>query len=174
MNHFDELYEIAADNYGVVTYADAREIGVVGTELSRWTASGRLAKLGHGVYRLVRWVPTGYEHYAEALALVGPGSVLWGESVLALLGLAYVNPRTLYVATPKRVRKKLPPWVCVSQKPVLKVEHYQGIACQELAEALLACRGRVLAERLRNAVNKAREEGLISKERYEYVRQGLS
>lgn len=36
-----------------------------------------------GVHKLARWVPTPYDAYAEAVALVGGGAYLHGESVLA-------------------------------------------------------------------------------------------
>jgi hypothetical protein len=174
MSHFDDIYEIAADNYGVVTYAQAHEAGVEGVELSRWVASGRLERVGHGVYRLARWVPTGRERYAEALALVGPDAVLWGESVLALLGLAYVNPGAVYIAPGRRVRRELPAWVRLASAPVTRRAAYEGIACQELGEAILACRGRVLTERLRDAADEAGREGYITKGEHKALREELA
>ena len=53
MTHFDDIYEIAADNYGLVTFAEAREAGATGGELGRWVAQGRLERRGRGTYRLV-------------------------------------------------------------------------------------------------------------------------
>lgn len=174
MSHFDDIYEIAADNYGVVTYAEAHGEGVQGTELSRWVSSGRLERVGHGVYRLTRWVPTGRERYAEALALVGPGAVLWGESVLALLGLAYVNPGVVCVAPGRRVRRKLPSWVRVTDAPVVRRGSYEGIACQDVAEAILACRGRVLTGRLRDAADEAARQGYVTKRERDALRGELT
>lgn len=174
MSHFDDIYEIAADDYGVVTYADAVGAGATGAELARWTKSGRLEKVGHGVYRLARWVPTGRERYAEALALVGPGSILWGESVLALLGLAYVNPGRVYVAPRRRLRRDLPVWVEAVHEPVARTASYEGIACQELSEAILACRGRVLTKRLKGAAEEAWRERLVTEEDHERLGKELS
>ena len=34
MTHFDDIYEVAADNYGLVTFAEAREAGTTGGEPS--------------------------------------------------------------------------------------------------------------------------------------------
>lgn len=36
MTHFDDIYEIAADNYGLVTFAEAKDVSVTGGELDRW------------------------------------------------------------------------------------------------------------------------------------------
>lgn len=111
MKHFDEIFELAADGYGIVTAAQAREIGVTTGELSRWCATGKLMRRGHGVYKLTQWVPTPRDVFAEAVALVGDEGFLWGESVLSMHALALVDPRAVTVATPKRIRRKLPAWV---------------------------------------------------------------
>ena len=41
MKHFDEIFDLAADGYGIVTAAQAREIGVPPGPLSRWSATGK-------------------------------------------------------------------------------------------------------------------------------------
>lgn len=62
-------------------------------EMGRWCADGKLVRRGHGVYKVARWVPTPLGPFAEAVALMGDGSFLWGESVLSMHGLALVDPR---------------------------------------------------------------------------------
>ena len=62
MAHFDDIYDIAADGYGIITAAQAREAGAAPSELNK----------------LARWVPTSYDAYAEAAALVGGGAYLHG------------------------------------------------------------------------------------------------
>lgn len=174
MKHFDEIYAIAADNYGVVTAAQAREIGVSKTELNRWVDTGRLERRGRGVYKLVMYTPTELDPYAEAVALVGDDSFLLGETVLAMHGLALVNPRKLTIGTPKRIRKVLPSWVeaiTVSDKDTTR---YEGIPSQTVTEAILDCRGCVLAERLRDAADAARESGLITKSEHQCLKEALS
>lgn len=99
MAHFDDIYDIAADEYGIVTAARAREAGAAPSELNRWCTDGRLLRRGHGVYKLARWVPTPYDAYAEAVALVGDRAYLHGLAVLAMHGLALVDPRAIEVAT---------------------------------------------------------------------------
>ena len=58
MAHFDDIYDIAADGYGIITSAQAREAGAAPSELNRRCADGRLLRRGHGVYMLARWAPT--------------------------------------------------------------------------------------------------------------------
>lgn len=162
MTKFDEIYEIAADNYGLVTNAQAMGVGVTRMELKRYADNGRLERRGHGLYRLVKWVPTQYDRFAEAVARVGDGAVLYGEGVLAMLELASANPRAITVATPKRVRRKLPDWIeLVQTNDVGRVRSYMGVPCQHVSDAILACRGRVMGERLIQAAKQAREQGWI-------------
>lgn len=174
MKHFDELYEVAADNYGLVTVAQARELGIDKSELNRWVAQGRLDRRGRGVYKLVMYTPTEFDAYAEAVALVGDESFLLGETVLALHNLALVNPRRFSVGTPKRIRKALPPWIVAVTVADRDTTRYEGIPSQTLAEAILDCRGRILAERLRDAAEDARQRGLITKAEYQLLKQELS
>ena len=162
MARFDDIYEIAADNYGLVTYAEALEAGLTSVELRRFVIDGRLERLGQGVYKLAKYIPTPYDQFAEAVTLVGRGSYIHGESVLAMHNLALVNPLRTNVATPKRTRKKLPDWIKVivaGSKDI--ITYYEGIPCQSVADALRFCQGRVMRDRLAGAVQKAAQEGLI-------------
>lgn len=102
MTKFDDLYEVAVDSYGLITSSEAKELGVKPVEMKRYAGTGRLERRGRGVYRLVRWVPTLYDGFAEAVALVGPDAYSHGDAVLALLELAMANPRTVAVASPRR------------------------------------------------------------------------
>lgn len=174
MAHFDDIYELAADNYGLITSAEAKNLGVAKSELNRWVGMGRLLKRGQGVYKLVRYVPTEYDRYAEAVALVGDGSFLFGEAVLAMHGLALANPRRISVGTTKRVRRELPEWVQPVTVSGKTVTSYEGIPSQSLAEAILECRGMVMGERLKSAVEDAKREGLITKDEFEHLRKELS
>lgn len=167
MTHFDEIYEIAADNYGLISYSQAKNAGLVGAELNRYVESGRLQKRGHGLYKLVRYTPTDLDAYAEAVAQVGEGAYLCGESVLALHGLALVNPEKIKVATAKRVRKKIPDWIeIVNEAEPCDMVHYAGIPSQSVTCALLACKTSVMPDRLIQAVEDARAQGLVSKADY--------
>lgn len=174
MAHFDDIYELAVDNYGLITSPEAKSLGVAKSELNRWVGIGRLLKRGQGVYKLVRYVPTEYDRYAEAVALVGDGSFLFGEAVLAMHGLALANPGRISVGTTKRVRRELPEWVQPVTVSGKTVTSYEGIPSQSLAEAILECRGMVMGERLKSAVEDARREGLITKDEFEHLRKELS
>lgn len=160
MTAYEKIYEQAADNYGYITTREASELGVPKSEMSALAKRNRLVRKGYGVYRLAtHYLPTEYDGYAEAVLLGGDGAIVWGESVLAMHDLALVNPPVIEIATDRRVRRTLPPWIRLVRRSGGAVDHYQGIPCQPLADAIRACRGSVMDERLADGVRKAEQNG---------------
>lgn len=168
MSHFDDIYEIAADNYGLVSTAQAASVGVVTAELSRYVRVGRLSRIGHGLYRLTHYIPTPFDSYAECVVLVGPEAYLCGESVIALHALAPTNPKLIHVATPKRVRKLLPANISVVKRTATEVlKCYEGIPSQSVFDAIQFCRGHIMKERLVEAAKNAQHNDLVSQAEYD-------
>lgn len=78
------------------------------------------------------------------------------EPDLAQHELALVTPRTIKVAAHRRVRTKLPATIeLIHGVPTDAVELVDGLATMPLKDALLACRGRVMRERLAEAAHTA-------------------
>lgn len=162
MTGYQVLQEMAADQFGLVTAKEASEAGVGPKALNALARRGRLERRGHGVYRVLPHVPGEMDRYAEALALVGEGALVWGESVLAVNGLGLVEPSVVWVRAARRCRKKLPSWVRLAQgEGTPRKAFYEGVACQEAGEAIRSCRGHVMPERLVAAVREARRKGLL-------------
>ena len=169
MTHFDDIAALAIDDYGLITAARARAMGITDVELNRWTASGKLERLGRGVYRLALYVPTPLDKFATACAIVGTGSFIFGDSVLDMHGLAFVNPRAVTVATPKRLRRNLPPWIKAVPAEGFIPTRYEGIPTQKLSDAILWCRGLVMDERLIQGTEEAFGKGLITKAERDFL-----
>lgn len=159
---YDDIYEVASENYGLITAEEAKDLGVSDKEMSRLARDGRLSRVGHGVYRVKHHVPGPNDVYAESVALVGPEAYLYGESVIAMYGLAPTNPMTMYVATPKRVRKALPEWLHVVRRVgVDTVVSNEGIPAQSIPAAIRSSASSMLTERLIAATREARARGFI-------------
>ena len=172
MNNFDKVYEIAAGRYGLITVEDAKEIGVHRKQLLLWESMGRLERCGRGVYRIKYHVPTPYDHYAEAVALVGQGAIIYGDAVLAMHNLGLVNPRQIQIAVGKRIRRRLPEWIrLVRKKDGVKEELFEGIACQTVADAIRTCRGTIMKERLVDAIEEAGRQGLVGRQEYQELKR---
>jgi hypothetical protein len=163
MSFYDDIYEIAADNYGLITSAQAKEMGISDKEMSRLANDGRLRRIGHGLYKIKHYTPSPNDPYAEVVALVGKDAYLWGESVIAMHELAPTNPSYIYVATPARVRKTLPSGIRIMpHDKTRRITQNEGIPSQSIPDAILSVRGRMMTERLEAAVVEARRKGLIT------------
>lgn len=166
--------ELALDRYGYVTTKDAVTAGVPAVELPKLAARGGLENVAYGLYRVPDVPVTPFDQFAEALFRAGEGSYLHGESVLAVLGLADVNPRRIRVAIPRRARSKLPAYIELTRvEGDLRTTLHEGLPTQPLADAILECRGRIETERLLAAARQARAAGLLTTTEWHSVRKGL-
>jgi predicted transcriptional regulator of viral defense system len=164
MSFYDDIYEVAADNYGLIASAQAKEMGISDKEMSRLASDGRLRRIGQGLYKIKHYTPTPLDPYAEAVARVGKGAYLWGESVIAMHELASTNPSFLYIATPSRVRKTLSSGIRIMpHNKKDEITQYEGIPSQSIPDAIRSVRARMMLERLEAAVIEARRKGLITK-----------
>jgi predicted transcriptional regulator of viral defense system len=157
------LYERALDPYGYVTTQDADDLGVPPVELRKLHQRGGLEHVGQGLYRFEDIPPTAKDEFMEAVLHVGAGAILAGDAVLALHDLGLANPRRIRVATPRRVRRQLPPFVKVERREVPRAKQttYEGIPAMTVAEAIRDCRGVLMPERLIEAVTDGAQAGLI-------------
>ena len=161
MKLYDNINATVPSNYGLITSSQATELGVRLKDLLEWVKSSRLGKCWRGVYRLVHYLLTEYNRYAEALAIVGNDSMIFG-GVFAMHNLAMVNPDKIEVATTRRVRRELPGWiglVRLQKEPPHDV--FNGIRCQPLADAFRHCKGKVMHQRIAEAVREAEQRSLL-------------
>ena len=164
MTKYDDIYDIAIDNYGFITSAQARGVGVTNNELVQYAKRGTLERVGQGVYRLSRHISSPFDTYALAVALAGSQARLYGESVIAMLNLAPTNPAHVHVAVPVRIRRKLPDWLDVTRIAADEpVAIYEGIPSQPVNFSIRSCQGKMMDERLVEAVNNARAQGYLSR-----------
>jgi predicted transcriptional regulator of viral defense system len=174
MSYYERIYEYAADNYGLISSAEAKVLDVPNVELVKLSHRGRLVRIGHGVYRISHYIPTPLDRYAEAVALTGENTFIYGESVLAMHGLAFVNPTAILVATTKRTRKSLPVYIkIVNIQEEYQIINYEGIPTQNVADAILVCKATVMTDRLLGAIDEAYNNGLITQEEATIAREKL-
>ncbi|MFT4245554.1 MAG: hypothetical protein QM571_03395 [Micrococcaceae bacterium] len=170
----DIIEEVALDNYGFITTKDAVEAGVPAIELPKLAERGGLKNIAYGIYRVSNIPSTPYDQFAEGLLRVGEGACLYGESVLALFGLANVNSRKVKIATTRRARPKLPPYIELTKiKSRVPTTFYEGLCSQTVTDAIISCRGRIENERLKKAAQQARVEVLLTTVEWELVMKDL-
>lgn len=156
--------ELALGQYGYITTEDARELGIPVIELGKLAARGQVRHVAYGLYRFDDLPPTQYDRFYEAAARVGRDAHLTGDAVLALHGLALVNPRQIRVGTPRRVRTALPDWIKLVHESIepRHLTRYELIPSTTVAYAIRACASTVMSDRLATAVDEALAEGLVT------------
>jgi hypothetical protein len=136
MTKLDDIYE-AVDDFGLITSAEARELGVSNAELVQYADRGRLTRVARGVYQMPVWPYQEEGYYAIVVRAAGDGAYLLGESVVALLDLAPTDPRRLWIGTPRRVRRNVGVGIKIVHRPSTDVIcTYRGVPCQSLKEAI--------------------------------------
>lgn len=167
MTYYDQIYELAVDNHYLISTQDAADAGIPPVELPKLAQRGKLENVSRGLYRLTRRVPQENDVYATAVAQVGRGAYLFGESVIAMLGLAPTNPAYICVATPNRTRRKLPSSIRLKKPTEGEAPTvYDGIPSQSVSDAIRSARETMMDDRLREAAERAREEGYLSRNEF--------
>ncbi len=147
MTHFDALRSKALENYGIVTSAIAADLGLQTNEVVRFCQNGRLVRTGYGTYRLADYTPTRLTRFAEAVAIVGEGSYVFGRSALMLCDLLPYEPGVICVATKQRVRRVLPDWIELKKAPKNDVcIEFGRIPSQSPECALAVCKEQLSVE----------------------------
>jgi predicted transcriptional regulator of viral defense system len=167
-----QLWGVAMGAYGYVTTHGAAELGVPPVELRKLAHRGFLEHIDRGLYRFVDFPASHLDRYMESVLWAGPDTVLSHDAVLALHDLAYANPATIRVTTPRRVRKTHPRRdITIVQADVPDHERtvYHQIPSTTVARALRDSRHLVMPQRLREAAETARQRDLLLADEYELV-----
>lgn len=167
MGYRQELWEIAASRNGVMTVAEAEDAGVPAVEVRKLAARGALRGYGQGVYTHRDVPTTPFTEPMIAVALAGEGAFLHRESVLDLLGLGQFNPPKVRVGTRRRVRRTLPEWMELENRPDVPDEdltRYEGIPVTTVQRALKDMRSRMPPDRWEVMVDEALRRDLIDEQ----------
>ncbi|MDR0594670.1 MAG: type IV toxin-antitoxin system AbiEi family antitoxin domain-containing protein [Bifidobacteriaceae bacterium] len=101
----ERLRELAMDQHGLVTTAQALEDGIGHAELSKLVARGRLDRVAHGVYRVPQVPETEYDQYALAVLWTGaPEACLSHDTALMAWDITDINPDRTHVTVAKNRR----------------------------------------------------------------------
>ena len=162
-----DLWEIAASRNGVVTVAEAEDAGVPAVEVRKLAARGALRAHGQGVYTHRDVPKTSFTEPTIAVALAGEGAFLHRESVLDLLGLGQFNPPKVRVGTRRRVRRRLPEWMELENRPDVPDEdltRYEGVPATTVRRALEDMRDRMSPDRWEIVVDEALRRDVIGEQ----------
>ena len=101
----DILREIALDQYGYVTMAQAINAGLSKAAVLMLTQRSRLERVAHGVYRVPQVPPTQYDRYMLAVLWPGvPEACLSHDTALEVYDVSDINPSVIHITVAKRRR----------------------------------------------------------------------
>ncbi len=103
---YDQLYQIAEDQGGYFTSAQAGDAGYSWERLSNTVKAGRFVRVSRGVYRLAHFPGSRFEDFFIAWLRAGPTSVISHESALSVYGLSDVLPHEIHVIVPRTASRR--------------------------------------------------------------------
>jgi predicted transcriptional regulator of viral defense system len=111
----DRLFELASQQAGYFTSAQARHSGFNWDMLSYHTWKGHFLRARRGLYRLARFPASPFEEVIAAWLAFGPEkATVSHETALQLFDLADVVPTTIHLTVPRSYRsRQAPPGVTV-------------------------------------------------------------
>lgn len=121
----NDIYEIAVDNYYLITTEQAAEAGVPGVELAKLVHRGKLENVSRGLYRFARWVPEKNYPYAETVMRMGTGDTdylrmrtpIANVIVAQLMPLHHQIAQKLHGASGKAAGALTTLWTCSPSSP---------------------------------------------------------
>jgi predicted transcriptional regulator of viral defense system len=166
---YQSIYEIAADQHGYFTAAQARESGIDPRTVVMMERRGSTERVSHGLYRLVHFPLSPNALYMEAtLWPARARGVLSHESALALYELSDVNPAKVHITVPRRfrVRRARPAFLTVHHADLAEsdVDVFDGIPVTTPERAIRDCHATHLGPALvRQAIEDGRRMGVLSR-----------
>ncbi|OKL50309.1 type IV toxin-antitoxin system AbiEi family antitoxin domain-containing protein [Boudabousia marimammalium] len=173
MKKIDSIYD-AVDEFGLITSFEARRLGVSNAEMVQFSRRGKLARVARGVYQMPVWPFQSSLPFAIAVKSVGVDAYLYGESVIALLGLVPTDPTKMWVASTSRVRRQVGTGIqIVDRKPLPERTCYDGVPAQPIREAVVTAVATLGRERALQAALVAQEQGYLSKDEAASLKQEI-
>lgn len=119
------LWEVALDQYGFVTSADAARLGIDVVELGKLSHRHQLEHVGYGIYRFPQLPATALDAYMLAVLWAGGRGVLSHDTALELYALSEVNPDKIHLTVPEGYRPR-------RQGGELYVVHHQNLGRRDV------------------------------------------
>lgn len=169
-----QLFEVALDQYGYVSTADAHALDIPVVELGKLAHRGRLERVAYGIYRFPE-LPTGeYGPYLLATLWADRRGVLSHETVLALYELGDLNPTSIHLTVPVGYRPRRQGGQLYTVHPqnldAVDLDWFEGIRAVTPRVAIVQCiSGQTPTYLTRQATEIARERGLLSAAEYDHL-----
>lgn len=165
---YRKAVELAADQHGYLTTAQAAELGIARDAIRKMAKRGTLERVSWGVYRVPTFPLSLFAWYMEAsLWPAGVPGVISHDSALAIRELSDVNPPRIHLTVPRafRVRRAIPRHLAIHHADLSddEVTQVEGIPATTVRRTIEDCHRTHLGPAL---LRQAIEDG----EREEFLR----
>lgn len=176
---WDRLYETASAQDGHFTTQQAADAGYSTQLLLKHIRAGRVARVRHGVYRLVHFPAAEHEDLAVVWLWSDRKGVFSHQTALALHALSDVLPKRIHLTLPAEWRQRrfrVPEGVVLHHANIPKREQtWLGpVPITSPRRTLVDCaKDQISPELLRQAAQQALRRGLVTKADLPDVEQAL-
>jgi predicted transcriptional regulator of viral defense system len=165
---YNALMDVAVDQYGYVTAADAAAVGVVADRLRKMAERGTLERIAYGLYRVPAVALTSLDEYMEATLWPRGGGVICHDTALDVHGLCDINPAKIHITVRKdlRITRRIPALYRLHYRDLEEHETtwHEGIPIVTPARAIRdGIETHVGTHLIGQAIATARERGAITK-----------
>lgn len=167
---FNDLAELAAEQFGLVTLADTRAVGYQDSSVAQMARRGRLERISQGVYR-IPFMPGGRlgPYMEAALWPVGVRGVLSHETALDLWEASDVNPAKIHITVPSahRTQREVPATYVVHREDLDagEIGDIEGVPVVRLERTIRDCAADGMGlDLIEQAVRNGRGRGLLTAE----------
>jgi predicted transcriptional regulator of viral defense system len=163
---YNEIFKLAVEQYGYVTTADAREMGIDIRRLSDLKARGQADHPAVGLYRLNAIPPTRWDPYMAAALWHHGAGVISHETALDLYDVSDVNPAKIHITIPRTPRlTRVPSPAYVVHRAALDLQdvtHLEGVPIVTLERAIRQCvAAKLRPDLLQQAIDGGRRTGKL-------------
>lgn len=177
LTDLERLRDVALDQYGFVTSAQALRAGVSFASLSMMVRRGRLEKVARGLFRVPQVPATQYDSLMKAVLWTRfSEACLSHDSALDAWGISDINPDKIHVtvAARRRITREVPHGYVIYHEDLApeQVTWWEGIPTVTAATAIRQClTAGVPTYLIRQAIEGSARTGLVpASERQELTR----
>jgi predicted transcriptional regulator of viral defense system len=166
MPDHNALYQIAEQQAGYFTAAQARQAGFSSSLLSYHLDTGRFERVRPRVYRLVQFPASPHEDLFVAWLQSGPDAIISHDSALALYDLSDLLPDQIHVTVPRTAsRRRRMLRLHTKHLAQEDVTRYEGLPVTTVLRTLVDVTSAGLAdEQVQQAIQEALRRGLVTRE----------
>ena len=162
-----KLFEIAFEQHGYVSVADARAAGVDARRLSELTAAGQAERKSQGLYRFEIVPFDDLDEFMFAAKWPRDKGVISHETAAMLHGLGGVNPARIDVTVPRGYRSSIDPprrlrihKFELDQSSVTQIEGVPTVTAERSVKEMIEFGTR--SDLIRQAIDDARRGAMIT------------